>query len=542
METSSGGESGDDLIGQHLGNYVIDGLLGVGGMARVYRAHDQLLDRRVAVKALAPAFLLEAEHVERFRREAQRVAALDHPNIVPILHFLEEGQGLYLVMPLFAESLEDRLNRSKPLPLAEALQIVREIGSALSVAHTHGLIHRDVKPGNILLDDAGHAALADFGVAREAGSKGKADPLTLAGSGLTAGTPQYMAPEQLRGAELDQRADLYALGVVFYEMLTGRTPHLGNTPFEVGAAALSGLIIPPSALNTDIPPAVEDVLFQALRTRAEDRYASVQRFVEALDEAARQPARSVTDSVQTTPVTWQWRGKRPTNQHQPADAVWPSRKRWLTLGLLAFTILVAMGGEWIVLIGIPPNSHQDGPSARIDGSGGQPDATQITQLTVTASATASGVATATAAAPGATSTPGATASATPSIAPSATPPLPNPSPTPTATLPPPLTLSSLRLTASGGGQCAGAQTLHNNGTQTITWQWVSSQPSLPPSFVFGVNTPAQFGGFPADLYPGVAPGATDTLNVRMDCTGQVYTIMMRDGFGRTRMVTMTSEQ
>jgi hypothetical protein len=100
----------------------------------------------------------------------------------------------------------------------------------------------------------------------------------------------------------------------------------------------------------------------------------------------------------------------------------------------------------------------------------------------------------------------------------------------------------LRLTASGGSQCAGAQTLHNNGTQTITWQWVSVQPSVPLSFVYGVNAPAQFGGFPADLYPGVAPGATDTLTVRMDCTGQVYTITMRDGFGRTRQLTMTSAQ
>jgi serine/threonine-protein kinase len=545
METSSRDDAEDDLIGQQVSHYLIEALLGVGGMARVYRAHDELLQRDVAIKALAPAYRLESGYVERFRREAQRVAALDHPHIVPILHFIEQGQGLYLVMPLYAESLEDRLNRSKPLPLAEVLQVVSEIGSALSVAHAHGLIHRDVKPGNILLDDEGHAALADFGVAREAGSKGKADPLTLAGSGLTAGTPQYMAPEQLRGVELDHRADLYALGVVLYEMLTGRTPHLGNTPFEVGAAALSGLIIPPSALNADIPPAVEAVLFQALRTRVEDRYATVQGFVEALEDAARQPvaaqpARSATPPLLTPPRPLPWRSQQNSDGAQPGGVVAhtarPSYMRWLALGLLALTMLFVIGGGWIALASAPLTSQFDVPTTRIDGS--QLDVTQVAQPTMTMSATVSSVSTPTVTS-GLTPIPSATASVTPSPAPSST---ATPTTAPTPTLPPPLTLSPLRLTSSGGGQCAGTQTLHNNGTQTITWQWVSIRPNLPPSFVFGVNVPAQFGGFPADLYPGVPPGETDVLNVRMACTSQVYTVTMRDGFGRTRLVTMTSEQ
>ncbi len=404
--------SGDDLIGQHLGDYVIDGLLGVGGMAKVYRAHDQLLQRDVAIKALLPVYLVGAEHVERFRREAQRVAALDHPHIVPILHFIDNEQGLYLIMPLYAESLRERLKREGRLSLAQALQIVREIGSALGAAHAHGLIHRDVKPGNILLDDAGHAALTDFGVAREAGSKGNPDPLTLTGSGLTAGTPQYMAPEQLREADLDGRADLYALGVVLYEMLTGRTPHLGDSQFEVGAAVLGGQIIPPSVVNADIPPAVEDVLMRALSLAAEDRYATMQRFVEALEDAVAHPARPAPDPLPVSPLRLplklRWRSKQSSGHAQAAGVVGktdqPRRGRWLAVELLALTVLLAIGGGWIALGGALSPARLDGAASRVDGGGGQPTMTQITQATVTGSATGAATATAGTAAPQRTAT------------------------------------------------------------------------------------------------------------------------------------------
>src|SRR3954447_25451071 len=155
METSNR----DELIGQRLGNYLIERLLGIGGMARVYQARDVLLQREVAVEALAPAFLVDADYVERFRREAQSVAALDDPHIVPVLQFIEHDRGLFLVMPLFLESLRERLERTNRLELGEATRIVRDIGAALAAAHAHGLIHRDVKPGNILLDERGAAAL-----------------------------------------------------------------------------------------------------------------------------------------------------------------------------------------------------------------------------------------------------------------------------------------------------------------------------------------------------------------------------------------------
>ena len=507
--------SGDDLIGQHVGDYVIDELLGVGGMAKVYRAHDQLLHRDVAIKALLPIFLVRVTHVERFRREAQRVAALDHPHIVPILHFIDNDQGLYLIMPLYAESLRARLKREGRLSLTEALQIVKEIGSALGAAHAHGLIHRDVKPGNILLDDEGHAALTDFGVAREAGSKGNPDPLTLAGTGLTAGTPQYMAPEQLREADLDERADLYALGVVVYEMLTGRTPHLGDTQYEVGVAVLGGQIIPPSALNADIPRAVEDVLLRALSLAAADRYATVQRFVEVLEDAVAHPARTALASLSALPLRLRWRSKRNTGRAPAGGTVGQTdrfrRGRWLALELLALTALLALGGGWIALAGeFLPSSH-DGAASRGDASGGKP----------TVSTTAG-------------SAPTATGAGQPTTAPA-------PSSTATPAPLPLLTLGALHLTHVQGNQCTGAQTIANSGAQQITWQWDSIQPNAHPSFLYGVNTTAQFSGLPSDVSPGLAAGKTDLLNVQMRCTALNYTVTLRDGLGRTQQFTMISD-
>jgi serine/threonine-protein kinase len=292
----------DEFIGQRLENYVIERLLGAGGMANVYQARDTLHGREVAIKALSPVFLTDPGYVERFRREAHHIAALEHPNIVPMLQFIEQDRGLFVVMPLYAESLRDLLDRKQRLPLNEAMRIVTEVGSALAVAHSHGLVHRDVKPGNILLDAHGKAALADFGIARQAISKGSSGTLTLAATGLPVGTPQYMPPEQLRGTGLDHRADIYALGVVLYETLTGRTPHVGSSPLEVAAVALTQPVIPPSRLNSEVTAPVEAVILSALSARAEDRYANVKSFIESFQEALQGSAQNAVGP--TLPMTW----------------------------------------------------------------------------------------------------------------------------------------------------------------------------------------------------------------------------------------------
>jgi serine/threonine-protein kinase len=497
----------DELIGRRLGNFVVERLLGVGGMAHVYQAHDALLGREVAIKALSPAFLADPGYVERFRSEAHHVAALEHQNIVPILAFIEQDRGLYVVMPLYAKSLQDVLDRRTRLPLNEAMTIVVEIGSALAMAHSHGLVHRDVKPGNILLDANGTAALADFGIARQASFKGNPDALTLSGTGLPVGTPEYMPPEQLRGTNVDQRSDIYALSVVLYEMLTGRTPHTGNSPFEVAAAALTEPVMRPSQLNPVITAPVEAVILRALSMRAEDRYANVKSFVEDLQKAAQKPASSAMGVAPR--VAW-------PSRHGHAQRVGaPGQRRgawWMTAALIALAVIIVFGGGVALLADLTAHPAARGPLPSSDQTSNSSQASAT--VTVVNGATAIPVVT-----PTGTTTPA-----------------------PSATLsPPPLSLGALRLKRGHGGECSGSQIIRNSGVQRITWQWSSVQPSAPQVLVYGVNTSPHSGGLPADLNPGVAPGGTDTLNMEMKCTGQSYAVTLRDGLGRAQQFTMTSD-
>jgi serine/threonine protein kinase len=277
--------SGGGLTGQWLGDYQLQEVLGIGGTAEVYQARDAVINRDVAVKVLPLALAADPSYVERFRNEAQAVGALNHPNIVPIHHFGEQGPYLYLVMPLMKESLRDRLLRGAPLSVEEAVQIAVQILSGLGAAHAQGVVHRDVKPENILLDENGVAKLTDFGIARRITIQRASGGPTLAGTGLPVGTPQYMAPEQLRGEDLDQRADIYALGSVLYEMLTGLPPHIADTPYEVASLVLTTDAAPPSTRNQEIWPELEQVMLKALSRKRDDRYANATNFAEALQDA-----------------------------------------------------------------------------------------------------------------------------------------------------------------------------------------------------------------------------------------------------------------
>ena len=275
------------LCGERLGDYQLGELLGVGGMAEVYEAEDFMLQREVAVKVLTAAVADDAGYAEQFRAEAHRLASFSHPYLVPVYHFGEaELQGqrlLFLVMPLLHESLRDLRRRLGKLPAGAACRLMLQVADGLEAVHRSGIIHRDVKPGNILLDMEGHPLLADFGIACELGTVSSGN--TVDPNGLVVGTPEYMAPEQLCGDHIDQRADVYALGAVFYELLTGRPPFIGATAHDVAVHALYAPLVPPSALASDVDPAVEQVALTALARDPTERYATAGGFALSLRNA-----------------------------------------------------------------------------------------------------------------------------------------------------------------------------------------------------------------------------------------------------------------
>ncbi|HEX9164687.1 MAG TPA: protein kinase, partial [Gemmatimonadales bacterium] len=262
--------------------YRIERELGAGGMATVYLAADLKHHRQVAVKVLHPD-LATAYGAERFLREIQLTARLDHPHILALLDSGEAAGLLYYVMPYVeGESLRDRLRRERQLPLEDAIEIARQVASALDHAHRRGIIHRDIKPENILLTGA-HARVADFGIARAAVAGGEA----LTQTGIAVGTPTYMSPEQATGSsEVDSRADIYSLGCVVYEMLVGEAPHTGPTPQAILARKL-GVSVPSLRLvRSAVPPAVEAAVEKALAVAPADRYATGLQFTEALERGA----------------------------------------------------------------------------------------------------------------------------------------------------------------------------------------------------------------------------------------------------------------
>jgi eukaryotic-like serine/threonine-protein kinase len=276
--------------------YRIERELPPGGMSRLFLATECSLDRRVVIKLLPPEYASEVS-AARFQREITLTAQLQHPHILPILAAGSKSGLLYYVMPYVeGESLRQRLERDRRLPIAVALQILREVADALARAHRAGIVHRDIKPENILLQE-GHALLADFGVARALHEASGSRRLTDTGVGL--GTPGYMAPEQLAGdRSVDARADLYALAVVGYEMLAGVAPFTGPTPQAVASAHFTSAPKPLDQVRPDVPSAVSDAIGQALLKDPDLRFPTAAAFRDAL-AGDRLPARS-----RATPFRW----------------------------------------------------------------------------------------------------------------------------------------------------------------------------------------------------------------------------------------------
>jgi serine/threonine-protein kinase len=258
--------------------------LGAGGMARVYLARDLQQDRDVALKVLNPA-LAETVGADRFKREIRVAGSLDHPNILRVLDSGEVDGLLWFTMPYVqGENLHDLLQREHPVPVPRALAITRAVGSALAYAHQQGVVHRDIKPDNILLE-GDQVMVADFGVARAVSEMHE----KLTATGIVVGTPVYMSPEQAAGEkEIDGRTDQYALACVLYEMISGEPPFKGPTPTATLMRRFAG---PPRPLRPviDIPEAVERAIFRAVEKEPAARYAAVGDFLDALEGKAVPP-------------------------------------------------------------------------------------------------------------------------------------------------------------------------------------------------------------------------------------------------------------
>ena len=263
-----------DLSGSRIGNYDVKERLGAGGMAVVYRAVQQPLGREVALKALAPSLIEDQGFLQRFELEAKILARLDHPNILPIYDFVVTSEVVFLTMPLVrGGTLREVLNRG-PLDGSTTWRYLREVGLGLQHAHDAGIIHRDLKPNNVLLHADGRAVLADFGLARSANQD-----VQLTTAGFALGTPGYMAPEQVLGQDLDHRLDIYAMGVMTFEMMTGQMPFGGANAVEIAIATVNQPVPSACALNPALPDELDAVLAQALAKEPAGRPGSVRELI-----------------------------------------------------------------------------------------------------------------------------------------------------------------------------------------------------------------------------------------------------------------------
>jgi predicted Ser/Thr protein kinase len=342
--------------------YEIEGPLGRGGMAQVFRATDRVLGRPVAVKVLDRRYKDDATFVTRFQREAQSAAGINHPNVVSIYDTGSEDGIHFIVMEYVdGDTLDDLLRREGPLPTGRAVAIAEPVARALEAAHQKGMVHRDVKPGNIMVDRSGTVKVVDFGIARAAAND------TLTRTGTVLGTAAYFSPEQAQGETVDARSDVYSLGCVLYEMLTGRQPFTAESPLAVAYKHVREDPVPPSRLNRNVPPELDTVVMTAMAKDPVARYPSGGPMREALSAAA---TGEMPAAVGVAP-TEQLAGGDTAVMTQPAPApapALPEERRgapaWLPWAVIAVIVLalvvlayLAFGGEE------PRRAEANGPGA-----------------------------------------------------------------------------------------------------------------------------------------------------------------------------------
>jgi serine/threonine-protein kinase len=338
------------MVGEVLADrYELEELVGTGGMSSVFRAHDRLLDRKVALKILHQQYSGDDEYVERFRREARAVAALSHPNIVTVIDRGEHDDRQFIVFEYVeGENLKRLIERRGPAPVATALQLAMEIARGLSFAHQQGLVHRDVKPQNVLLNGDGAAKVTDFGIAR---SLDVQHGMTQTGTVL--GTSDYIAPEQAQGQRVDEHTDVYSLGVVLYELLTAHVPFPGE---NFVAVAMRHINEPPPPIRDqrpDVPPRVEAAVQRAMAKRPEDRFPTMADFCGELEACLAELQAGAGTQVVATPAY------RPARRRR-GPSPWPVVL--VIAGLLVIGAVVA----YLVLDGFP--KHKSGGGAPAGGT------------------------------------------------------------------------------------------------------------------------------------------------------------------------------
>ncbi|HLE98416.1 MAG TPA: Stk1 family PASTA domain-containing Ser/Thr kinase [Gaiellaceae bacterium] len=328
--------------------------LGGGGMADVYLAEDQELGRRVAIKILHERYANDEQFVERFRREATHAASLSHPNVVSIFDRGETNGSYFIVMEYVeGRTLKELIRSRGPCPIPIAIAYTRQILSALRYAHRAGVIHRDIKPHNVIVDPDGQLKVTDFGIARAGASQ-------MTEEGAIIGTAQYLSPEQARGAPVDQTSDLYSCGIVLFELLTGKVPFTGETPVEIAMKHLSEVPKAPSELRREIPPDLDAVVLRALAKDPADRYQSASAMDGDLEAVARggQVSSATTDAATVvlagggrvpdaaTAVTIATRGRTPTGRPPEYEPIGRRRPIWPWLLGLGALLALALGG-WL---------------------------------------------------------------------------------------------------------------------------------------------------------------------------------------------------
>jgi hypothetical protein len=346
----------EDLTGKQLGQYQIVAPLGEGGMAAVYKAYHPAMERYVALKILPRHFASDPQFLGRFHQEIKVIAKLQHPHILQVYDFGEVDGYTFLVMPFVETGTLADLMRGKPLPLQQIRDIVAQVSDALDYAHTCGLVHRDVKPSNVLMDERGNCLLTDFGIAKIV--EGAAH-FTRTGSII--GTPTYMSPEQGLGQKLDGRSDVYSLGVVLYELATGRPPFDAETPMAIVIKHIHDPLPPPRTVNPALPEAVEQVILKALAKQPEDRYATCGDMSRALQTVGTGPAAAALPKRQPTK---RMAGVQPPSPPLKRMPVWA----WMLSGMVVLCLLVGLlaGGGSMLATMIRPSATA--PAASMAGS------------------------------------------------------------------------------------------------------------------------------------------------------------------------------